>query len=365
MSLSLYKSTEKFLIDASPIEVSGNHRRRLSVLTSMICSCVHTRNCSLEGMSHTTQEKSVQLESQIKQAKRWLSSKWTDWQGFYAPYIKLLLDKLSSTGEITLIIDGSEMAGDCVVLMVSVVWRDYAIPLVWMAKKGEKGHFSEDVHIDVLKLAHSIVPSGCRVVLLGDGEFDGTKLCEMCGQHNWEFVLRTSTDRKIEDNGHSVQIGELSPFPGSEVVFVESALNGYNAVLWHYAEYKKPIPLLTNIDVGEVACAYYERRFKIELLFKQMKSAAFNVHKSKIEGRHRVENLIIVVALTFIITFCLGLFLLENAQDRFKRFTREDRIGTLTPVKIALKALRNDLVHTIKTLSKLATNFPNFFSASG
>jgi len=45
---------------------------------------------------------------------------------------------LSKKGELILVINGSQTAGDCVTLMLFVIWRVYAISLVWLTKKGEK-----------------------------------------------------------------------------------------------------------------------------------------------------------------------------------------------------------------------------------
>ena len=64
-------------------------------------------------------------------------------------------------------------------------------------KKGEKGHFPEDMHLDLVAVVKKIIPSSCRAVFLGDGEFDGLNLRQACKNLKWEFVLRTSVDRKM------------------------------------------------------------------------------------------------------------------------------------------------------------------------
>ena len=65
-----------------------------------------------------------QSESQIMQSKRWLSSKWTDWETFFAPYVQVLLSKIAEQkGELIFVIDGSETAADCVTLMLLVIWK--------------------------------------------------------------------------------------------------------------------------------------------------------------------------------------------------------------------------------------------------
>jgi hypothetical protein len=142
----------------------------------MICSCIRTKNSSLEGISRPEGACEKQSESYVKQAKRWLSSKWTDWETFFAPYTEQFVNTIASKGELVLILDGSETAAGCVTLMLSVLWRGYAIPLVWITREGTKGHFTEDIHIEVLELSKKILPDGCRIVLLGDGEFDGERL---------------------------------------------------------------------------------------------------------------------------------------------------------------------------------------------
>jgi len=201
MGKSLYKDMLSMLTKASAIEPIGNHLRRLNVLAGMICSCMKTKSSSLEGLSDKKSETAKQSESHVKKTKRWLSGKWTDWETFFAPFATKMLLGFSKKGEFILVIDGSQTAGDCVTLMLSVIWRGYAIPLAWLTKKGEKGHFPEEMHLDLVAVVKKTIPPSCRAVFLGDGEFDGLKLRRACKNFKWEFVLRTSVDRKVDCGG--------------------------------------------------------------------------------------------------------------------------------------------------------------------
>jgi hypothetical protein len=80
------------------------------------------------------------------------------------------------------------------------------------------------------------------------------------------------------------RIDTLESLPNEEIIFVQKACQEDNTVWWKGKGFEKAIPLLTNLDLGEMACAYYNRRFKIESLFKKFKSQGFKVHKSKVEG---------------------------------------------------------------------------------
>lgn len=57
--------------------------------------------------------------------------------------------------------------------MLSVLCKGFAIQVAWVVKKGGKGPFLKEIHLDLLKMIAPICPPECKIVLLGDGEFDG------------------------------------------------------------------------------------------------------------------------------------------------------------------------------------------------
>ena len=52
--------------------------------------------------------------------------------------------------ELVFVIDGSETGNGCATLMVSLVVQKRSIPIAWITKKGNKGHFLEDMHIELI-----------------------------------------------------------------------------------------------------------------------------------------------------------------------------------------------------------------------
>ncbi len=122
-------------------------------------------------------------------------------------------------------------------------------------------------------------------------------------------------------------------------VAIEDACLGSHAVLWKGKNFQDPIALLTNMELGPMACQYYRRRFKIETMFKQFKSAGFQLQKSMLSQPTRVQNLIIVVAIAFIFTLCIGLLLKEQNHKAIAPFLRVDRINKMSPITMAQKAI--------------------------
>ena len=134
-------------------------------------------------------------------------------------------------------------------------------------------------------------------------------------------------------------MGSLSPFPGSEIVFWEDACDGDNAVYWLGKGHQEPTFLLTNMDLGEMACDYYSKRFKIETLFKQLKSAGFRLHQSKVKSPGSVKNLLIFVVLAFVFTFCISILLKNESKATIGEFARKVRLDLIRPITLAQKCI--------------------------
>lgn len=222
-------------------------------------------------------------------------------------------------------------------LMVSIVFKKRAIPFCWLSRTGKKGHFPESMHIDLLQQVALLLPP-CRVVVLGDGEFDGNQLLDFIQTKGWEFALRTALDRKIESLGESIAIKELGNRLLEDYVWAEKAFGGkYSAILWQEKKYPNPIPLLTNMDLAEMACAYYRQRFAIETLFKDFKSKGFWVHKTKVSNPTMLHNLLIIIALGYI--FCLLLAQNIDKHEELALFCRADRVADLSLFGLGKKCL--------------------------
>lgn len=99
--------------------------------------------------------------------------------------------------------------------------------------------------------------------------------------------------------------------------------------------------MLANLELGYEACQYYKRRFKIETLFKHLKSAGFYIHKTRLKCPAKLANLIIVVAFAFVLSFCLGLFIKEYVPtQKVELIVRKDRLAKIDPIAIAQLAIK-------------------------
>jgi Transposase DDE domain len=123
-------------------------------------------------------------ESRVKRFARWLDNERIVEEVYFLPYAEILLAPLALE-TLVLVMDGSVVGCGCVALMLHVLYKGRALPLAWRVRRGPKGHFPEALHIALVELVHACLPEGTSVVLLGDGEFEGTTLQQTLTEAGW------------------------------------------------------------------------------------------------------------------------------------------------------------------------------------
>lgn len=341
------------------------NQQRVLTLTKMLYAMIKSGQSSLSRMGEELLAP-TDVESRVKQAKRWLDSKYSDYNTFFLPHIQPLLKGLADRGPLLLAIDGSEVGKECMALMVSVVWGKRALPLCWLVRKGKKGHMSSELHVEVLQQLTAILPSECQVVLLGDGEFDSNGLQAFCEGRRWKYVLRTAKTNTIAtSSGEEFAIGELYPMPEhnhwflEQVYFTKERYGPINCLVWHSPHQDEPIYLVSNLAWAKDIMDYYTRRFSIETLFGDIKSRGFNIHKVRIDNPERLNTLLMVVCIAFLLAFALATFQ-EKLQPYWPKFLRKDRVSAYSFFQIGLRAFRFFINQHMRIFPQYVNNYQRF-----
>jgi len=211
------------------------------------------------------------------------------------------------------VMDGSVVGCGCVALMIHVIYKGRALPLAWRVRQGPKGHFPEELHIALVELVQACLPEGTPVVLLGDGEFDGTTLQQALTAAGWFYACRTAQSTVATWEGETFRLDTLGACskPGTLIELKEVKLTrdayGPVMVLSCWAKgYHEPLYVVSNMDTAEEACRYYQKRFRIETFFSDQKSRGFHIHKSHIADPQRLSRLLIAACLAYIWIIYLG-----------------------------------------------------------
>jgi len=229
----------------------------------------------------------------------------------YNPFAKMILSAVQSE-TITLMIDTTNM-GSCIALCISVYYKGRGLPLAWVVYRGKKGHSSQKVQLALFEYVRSLIPTHNRVVLLGDGEFDGSLLLQwLSALPLWDYVCRIDRTTSIEVDGEWISIQELPLDEKQEELFINLRCVQSNPVesvnimaIWNEAKQEHWF-FVTSFDSLEVARKWYKKRFTIETLFSDWKSRGFFLHETRLRHPERVSRLILAGAIAYVYTIMFG-----------------------------------------------------------
>lgn len=321
MFRSILSSLKKF----SGAEHNGNEARHFNTLTGVICGLIRSRKAQLQEIAKnvpTTEggyiARLTASESQVKRFYRWLKNEKVTHSIFFLPYAEQLLRVLSH-GTLVLVIDGTVVGRGCMALVIAVVYKQRALPIAWLVEKKKKGHFSEERHLELIQSVKEMIPDGQRIVLLGDGEFDGVDLQSIVNHWSWDYVLRTSETNTLcwedywfpyKETLSHLKPGELFVVP--EALFTHRGYGPVTGLTWWRKGCDEPIHLVTNMKCADEACVFYAKRFLIETCFSDQKGRGFNLQKSHLSDPERINRLLMAVFLAYYCIIVWGVLAVEK-----------------------------------------------------
>jgi len=317
---SLYKQVEKHLCKTLSTPPEGNALKRIHSLSGFITGMIRKGNSSLEALGSGV-PKNIAFRSKTVAAERFVKNKWTDYDShflpFLVPFLKSFLAFSISKLGVRFVIDGTQVGKDNAALMISFVWQKRGVPICWFVKKGSKGHFKVADHIAVLEhfaaIIKPLLSEELAVTILGDGEFDSIEIQQFCLNQSWNYALRTACNTVLYENGDrfypeniAVEEGENHVFI-ADIEFTKAKFQYVQLVVQHDTKHKDPIFLISNLECGQDIMDYYDERYSIECLFRDVKTTSFNLHLTRLKEPEHVSNLIIIAALAFILLLTLGI----------------------------------------------------------
>jgi hypothetical protein len=310
-NLRQYRAIRDALTQGYPGDLTGRVARHVTTLAALISGIVASKSTQLPKVAAHVPA-GPKPESRVKRCARWLDNERILEELYFLPYAEILLAHLA-VQTLVLVMDGSVVGRGCTALMIHVIYKGRALPLAWRVRQGPKGHFPEELHIALVELIRACLPEGTQVVLLGDGEFDGTTLQKTLNEAGWFYACRTAQTTVATWQGETFRLDTLGACskPGTLIALKEVKITrdayGPVMVLSCWAKgYQEPLYLVSNMDAAEEACRYYQKRFRIETFFSDQKSRGFHLHKSHISDPQRLSRLLIAACLAYIWIIYLG-----------------------------------------------------------
>ena len=204
----------------------------------------------------------------------------------------------------------------CLVLAARMHGR--AIPLLWAVYRPEQLHKSQNnLEYGLLRLLKSHLPKDAHVVILADRGFGRTEMGRVCQRLGLDYIIRIRPDVWIDHRDFTGKLLDLPIRRGTQRVLrnvayrKERPVEQHVAVLW-LTKNDQPWFLMTNLPrlQAKKLSRIYGRRMTIEEYFRDCKSKrnGYALRLTMIQDQHRLERLLLVLAMAYWILLAVGLY---------------------------------------------------------
>ena len=274
------------------------------------------------------------LPQQAKQASRmrWiqrlLSAAFLSHERVYAPLLQQAL-KGYHAPIWHVIIDRTRLEGQPVDLVtISLNYQKRAIPLVWCLVPF--GGASNRVYADLVLQAAPLIPPGQRVVFHGDTEFGCAVMMRQLRHLGWDFMLGVTSAVHIWPHGaaHSQRLGSLTlPKSGtlrltSVDCFQKERVGALNLIAFrdknHSGGHLRRVTcyLMTSLPLSAATKRLGRRRWGTEPYHRDYKSAGWHLNACRLTSPHRLDALLVILAVCYLSMLVLGRWLSKTGRRR-------------------------------------------------
>lgn len=187
-NLRRYRAIRDALIQGSPGQPTGTVARHVTTLAARMSGIVGSTSPQLPSVAPNIPE-GTKPASRVKRLARGLDTERLLAEGSFLPSVDIFLTPLALETRVG-VMEGRVVGRGCLALRRHVVSKGRALPLAWRGRPSPKGPWPEALPIAVVALMSPVLPEGAKVVLLGDGECDGTALQDPLSTVGWSDVCR-------------------------------------------------------------------------------------------------------------------------------------------------------------------------------
>lgn len=298
--------------------------------------------------------------STARRLSRFLANSAIDVHSWYTPIAKAWLQSQSERlGELRLIVDGTKVGFGHQLLMVSLAYRNRAVPIAWSWVKYVRGHSSGKQQLSLLRYVGTLLPKKVPVFLVGDSEFGSILVLRQLEQWHWFYVLRQKANTGLWINAQP-SWRELASFvnrPGQSAWFQNACLTQKEIypvsvlVYWQIGE-KASWCLATNLPDAALTVRYYRRRMWIEEMFGDFKKHGFNLESTMLRHAPRLSRLTLAVAFLYVWLLSAGSRTIRAGLRTW--VDRKDR-RDLSLFQIGLRFIERKLLQSIPISVLLCT----------
>lgn len=331
----LYHTTRQALARALPNALDT----QLDTLSLFLLGAIHAVSAQLGRMARAVPLRSDQVIKE-QRLRRFLDNPRITQQGHYQPLIQQALHGL--TGQrVQLLIDRVLLRNQTNILVVSIGFRRRSLPLIWKILP-HRGASGLDDQKKLLAAAIALLPEKVRISVHGDSEFRSRTLYSWLRDQGCDALMGIRGDVRIfqghDDRSAGKPLVAFVPpreeprtskrhtHRHSPVVYLSTVAVGeedrvgpVNVLAWWERDDDGIVVLhavMTNLPANAQTKAYGTRRMWIETAFRDWQSGGFQLERSGVEDRGRVERLLLVLAIAYLWFVSVGRWVVKRGYRR-------------------------------------------------
>jgi hypothetical protein len=240
--------------------------------------------------------------SKFKRIKRFLANpRWAPEQ-LFDRLVRFVLSRYATGATLPVIIDQSTLDGRWEVLWASVPFRGRALPIAYRIftydeiNQDPEGSQNKIENAFIRRLV-SLLPRDPMPILLLDRGYARVDLLQLLDELDVHYVVRACKNVWVRTpDGYAGPLADIQVRPGTlrgwgDTLYHQQVRYRVRLVVTQSVEADEPWYLVTNLSRADSAVRWYERRFRCEELFRDLKDQ-LHLETIRLQHTERVARLL-------------------------------------------------------------------------
>ena len=301
------------LIQEFTPHIQPKDKRHLNVFAEIVTSILLSSSACLSHWLPFLSHRHCNARSHMARLSYFIHNQNISSDIFYQPLLQFFLHSWNGL-PLTLVLDTSMLWQQFCLIEVSLIWGGRSITVAQKVIKHRSAAVAVSEYLPVLEMAQTALPDDCQITLLADRGFEHRDLINWLTKQKWSWLIRAKSDLIVTLKADcSDYVSQLCP-PTDQVYLFNNVqvLEGSrcNLAIANSSIAKESWAVLTNEPISLQTFAIYGQRFGgIEPHFKDYKSGAFEVIRSRIRNPWALTNLFMLLSVAQLISIYIGLLL--------------------------------------------------------
>ncbi len=204
-------------------------------------------------------------------------------------------------------------------LFAAVPRRKRALPLAFGVYHPRRLRRSQNkIERGLCTLVASLLPHHITPLFLADAGFGQTEFIRWLQQHRFAFVVRLRPDTLIHYRGRTLPLRAFDTIDGAPILLSNVLYRSQNPVPLNIVISRQGDAIWflgTSFSDAEQTVAWYQKRFWIEEMFRDLKST-LGLRQARLKDENRLARLLLGYQLAYLILSLIGL----HAPKRWQRY---------------------------------------------